>query len=121
MFNIRYYYTAGDDESPVHEFIETLDVKEQAKVIRNISLLAEFGEKATRPLTDTVRGKIRELRIELSKNQFRILYYFCTGRNIVLLHGFKKKTEQLKNRDIETAEKRMADFERRIKAGEIDL
>jgi phage-related protein len=68
-----------------------------------------------------VCGRIRELRIELGGNQFRILYYFCIGRNIILLHGFKKKTSKLKNRDIELAEKRMKDFECRIEKEEIKL
>jgi phage-related protein len=36
---------------------------------------------------------------------------------IVLVHAFSKKTQQLKSRDIELAEKRMEDWMRRFPMG----
>jgi len=36
---------------------------------------------------------------------------------VVLTHAFSKKTQQLKEKDIELAEKRMADWLRRFPAG----
>jgi phage-related protein len=36
---------------------------------------------------------------------------------IVLVHAFSKKTQQLKKKDIELAERRMGDWKRRFPAG----
>ena len=41
-----------------------------------LSLLEKQGPNLKRPYADIVRGKIRELRIHYSSNQFRILYFF---------------------------------------------
>jgi phage-related protein len=38
---------------------------------------------------------------------------FYTGRHIVLLHGFQKKTQKTPRREIEIAQQRMEDFIRR--------
>jgi len=69
------------------------------------------------PMPTTSGGKIRELRIHHSSNQYRILYFFYVRDQIVLVHGFSKKSQQLKERDIELAERRMEDWIRRHPAG----
>jgi len=52
-----------------------------------------------------------------SPAQFRILYFFQMHDQIVLVHGFSKKTRELKKQDIDLAEKRMKDWMRRFPAG----
>ncbi|HET6267061.1 MAG TPA: type II toxin-antitoxin system RelE/ParE family toxin [Acidobacteriota bacterium] len=95
--------------------MESLDNKAQAKVATRIELLEEQGPNLVRPYADIVRGKIRELRIEYSSNEYRVLYFFFLKNEIILLHGFKKKTQELKKNDIEIAEERMKDWiDRRI-------
>ncbi len=37
-------------------------------------------------------GKIRELRVEFSKNHHRIFYFTFVRKTIILLHAFLKKT-----------------------------
>ena len=53
------------------------------------------------------------MRIHHSSNQYRILYFFYVRKRIVLVHAFAKKTQELKEREIETAERRMDDWIRR--------
>ncbi len=43
-------------------------------------------------------------------NIYRILYFFYTGRRIVLLHGFGKKTEKLPRQELALACSRLAHF-----------
>jgi hypothetical protein len=50
-------------------------------------------------------------------NQFHIPYFFQMLDQIVLVHGFSKKTQQLKKQDIDSAEKRMEDWMRRFPTG----
>ena len=118
MYNLVFYTTERGD-SPIDEFLDRLDKKSRAKVAAHLSLLEEQGPNLKRPYADVVRGKIRELRIHQSSNQYRILFFFQARYQIVLVHAFSKKTQQLKEKDIELAERRMEDWIRHIMAGGI--
>ena len=85
----------------------------------HLSLLEEQGPNLKRPYADIVRGKVRELRIRQSSNHYRILFFFQASDHIVLAHAFSKKTPQLKEKDIELAERRMEDWIIRIMKGDI--
>jgi len=43
--------------------------------------------------------------------------FFQARDQIVLVHAFSKKSQQLKEKDIELAERRMEDWIRRLKTG----
>jgi phage-related protein len=50
-------------------------------------------------------------------NHYRILFFFYVRDQIVLLHAFSKKSQQLKEKDIELSERRMEDWIRRFTSG----
>ena len=116
MYNLILYTTERGD-SPVDDFLDGLDKKSRAKVAAHLSILEELGPNLKRPYADVVRGKIRELRIRKSSNQYRILYFFELRDQIILVHAFSKKTQTLKERDIELAERRMWDWLQRHPTG----
>lgn len=116
MYNLILYTTDRGD-SPIDEFLDGLDKKSRAKVAAYLSLLEDEGPNLKRPYADVVRGKIRELRIHYSSNQYRVLYFFHVRDQIVLVHAFSKKTQQLKEKDIDLSEKRMEDWISRFPAG----
>ncbi len=116
MYNL-FFYTTERGDSPVDDFLDGLDKKSRAKVAAHLSFLEEQGPNLKRPYADVVRGKIRELRIRQSSNQYRILFFFQARDQIVLAHAFSKKSQQLKEKDIELAERRMEDWIRRLKTG----
>lgn len=116
MYDLVLYATERGD-SPIDEFLDGLDKKSRAKVAAYLSLLEEEGPNLKRPYADVVRGKIRELRIHYSSNQYRVFYFFHVRDQIVLVHALSKKTQQLKEKDIELSERRMADWVRRFPAG----
>lgn len=115
------FYTTPRGDSPVRDFLDSLDIKARFKAGSFIDLLAREGHRLLRPYTDTVSGKIRELRIPYRTNQYRVLYFFFLKDYIVLLHGFTKKTQEVPGREIEQAERYMQDFISRHGAGEIIL
>jgi len=43
-------------------------------------------------------------------NIYRIVYVFYTGRRIVFLHGFQKKSEKIPARELAVARQRYHDF-----------
>ena len=109
MYKIIFYLTPRND-SPVEDFIETLDEKLQARIYQSFNLLKQEGPNLLRPYADPVRGKIRELRVQFSSTNIRIFYFFFLKNNIVLLHAFKKKTQRLPEKEIARAEKNMANW-----------
>jgi phage-related protein len=116
LFDLIFFTTERGD-SPIDEFLDGLDKKLRAKVAAYLSLLEDEGTNLRRPYADVVRGKIRELRIHYSSNQYRVLYSFHVRDQIVLVHAFSKKTQQLKEKDIELSERRMADWMQGFPAG----
>jgi phage-related protein len=110
-------YTTERGNSPIDEFLDGLDEKSRAKVAAYLSLLEEEGPNLKRPYADVIRGKIRELRVHYSSNQYRVLYFFHVRNQIVLVHAFTKKTQQLKEKDIELSERRMEDWILRFPTG----
>lgn len=65
---------------------------------------------AREPLVRHVEGELWELREESRMDIYRIAYFFFTGRRIVFLHGFQKKTQKLPRRELETARRRYEAF-----------
>jgi len=80
---------------PISEFIETLPVKHQIKILRFLELLEEMGPTLPRPYTDILYDGIHELRISLSGDPVRFLYFFCFRDYIVFYHAFWKNTDRV--------------------------
>jgi len=103
-------YTKRDGTVPVDEFLESLNAKHEAKVLRSISLLTEFGIQLGKPHIDHLEDGIYELRTKFSTNIFRTMMFHWYGNKIVLLHGFVKKTQKTPKSEIDRAKKYRADF-----------
>jgi hypothetical protein len=73
---------------------------------RYIDLLAEEGVHLSEPFTRQLRGKLRELRFYLERQQTRITYYIATDRRIVLLTVFVK-TRKREREEVERAWRKM--------------
>ena len=69
-------YQKQDGTQPVSEFIDSLNVKMQAKVLRSIGLLKQNGYELREPYTKTIQDGILELRIQQGNDIARILYFF---------------------------------------------
>ena len=67
-----------------------------------IDLLAEQGVALDEPYTRHLRGKLRELRFHVEREQIRITYFIASGRRIVLLTVFRK-TRQREQAEIDRA------------------
>ena len=92
-----------EDACPVTRFINTIQPKHQVKVLRLLSLLEEQGPILPRPYADILHDGIHELRISLSRDNIRVLYFFCYRRYIVLYEAFLKNTQKKKKKYISNA------------------
>ena len=112
MWNII-FYEKEDGITPVQEFLDKLPEKHHAKALRDIDVLEKYGIALTEPHVKHIKGKLWELRIKSASDISRVFYFIHVGKNIVLLHGFVKKTQKTPNREIETANKYLEDYDRR--------
>jgi len=104
------YYRKENLRSPVEEYIDDQAPKTQAKLLRNLLLLSEFGPDIGWPLVTNVRRNIWELRTVVQGNQHRILFTVLPDKRLLMLHAFKKKTDKISNRDISIAIDRLKEY-----------
>lgn len=93
-------------QSPVLDFINSLPAQDRARIDIAIQLLKEFGTDLGMPHARPLRDRIWELR----PGSVRLLYFAHINHQFVILHGFRKKTNQTPDREIETAVRRMQDL-----------
>lgn len=108
MLKNIYYFVDKDGDKPVKEFIDSLTVKEQAKVYAYINELKRQGNNLRRPTADYLRDGIYELRPKHN----RIFYFFYLGESAVLAHAVKKKTEKILENDLRLCIKRKIETQR---------
>ena len=104
------FYTDARGNEPVREFLESLDRKTQARFDWSVKQLQVRNVQAREPLVRHLEGKLWELREESQTNIYRLIYFFFTGRRIVFVHGFQKKTQKTPRREIEIAQQRLEEF-----------
>ena len=111
---IEYFQTAAGSV-PVAEFIDVLSPQAKAKFIRSLELLEQYGLLLREPWVKNIQGipKLRELRFISFGEIYRIFFFPVTGRKLILLHGFKKKSQSTPRRELHIAEARMTDYMQR--------
>jgi phage-related protein len=92
------------------EFIGKRTNREKAKILAWIDQLEQQGPNLPRPYADLLEDGIHELRIKLSGDQSRILYFFCFRDFIVFTNVFIKTTDKVPKNEIQTAKRCRADF-----------
>lgn len=104
------YYEDTNGRSQVLEFIDKRKPREKAKVLALLQVLEERGPQLPRPYADLLQDGIHELRVKLSGNQVRVLYFFCYRDFIVLTNVFAKTTRKVPTREIRKAASCRQDF-----------
>lgn len=104
------YYAKQDGTYPAEEFIMAQEPKLQAKILRQIFLLRQAGNKLREPDSKLLTDGIFELRTIQGNNIARVLYFFVIGKKIVLTNGFIKKTEKTPPLEIAKAQKYREDY-----------
>ena len=107
------FYRNADESCPLDEFIASRKPREQAKLISWIGQLEKDGPNLVRPFADLLEDGIHELRVKLTGQQIRALYFFCYGEFIVLTHTFAKTTSRVPKREIKRAKDVRSEFLRR--------
>lgn len=112
------YYRDRSGHEPVREFIDGLDEDVQAALenqIDRLNLLSSAMPHLPFPHSSQVDGELRELRCHFGRQHYRVLYR-RSGRLLVLLHIFSKRTAKIDPHEIAVARGRWEDFKARMDA-----
>jgi len=102
------YYQDRRGRRPVREFLDGLSAADRARVRNVLRLLCEFGVLLQMPHARPLSGH-RGLW-ELRAGAIRLFYFAHTGRQLVILHAFRKKSQRTPAREIAIAERRMIEI-----------
>ena len=92
--------------------IEALPADMQARYLRLADLIEAHGlDRIGAPHVKHLDGKLWELRITGRDGIARVIYVTTAGRRVVVLHAFVKKTQKTPRQALETARKRLKEFE----------
>ncbi len=98
------FYRTADDQCPVEDFLGTISSKAAQKVAWVLRLLVQF-ERVPGQYFCKMEGAddIWECRIKLGSDIYRI-FAFWDANEIILTHGFIKKSQKTPRREIERAQ-----------------
>lgn len=111
------FYVGDDGTSPVEAFLDSLDAKTRARFGWSMEQLRVRNVQAREPLVKHLEDKLWELREESQTNIYRIIYFFFTGKRIIFLHGFQKKSQKTPEKELEIAWQRYKNFLQREAEG----
>lgn len=92
-------------DSRVVRFIERLDSSSHAKVSHCFDLLEELGNQVGLPHSRKITADFYELRTS-GQVAVRLLYIF-RGNEVVIIHGFIKKTQKMPQRELDIAVRKL--------------
>jgi phage-related protein len=105
-----------NDISEFELFLQKVSDKLAAAICKKFHAYAELNDlyqcnslKVLNPKIWGYKGTIYKLRVDCGKESARVLFAKTTENDIVLLHGFIKKTRKTPHKDAKIA---MANFER---------
>ena len=105
------FYKLPSGKIPVVDFLDSLSSKEAQKVAWVLNLIEELEQVSTKfykQLKNT--DGIIEIRIQIGKNNFRLLGFEHNGSFVILTNGFKKKDQKVPKSEIELAQQRRKEY-----------
>ena len=108
------FYMDVRGNQPVKDFVLRQSDGAIAEILHVFDLLMRFNITLGMPYVEKIgKSGIRELRIKHGSDIYRIFFFAHTGRNFVLLHAIKKKSNRLSQNDVSLAIDRMNDYKAR--------
>lgn len=110
----RFFCTASGNE-PVREWLKELD-KDDCRIIGEDIKTVELGWPIGMPLCRSIIGykDLWEVRSKITGGKIaRVIFYIRDGQ-MILLHGFIKKTQKISPSDLDLAVKRRKEHEKNV-------
>lgn len=109
------YYLSPLGDNPVSDFLDTLESNSQTKILRILHNIQEYGLDSVIPHIKKLSGTpFWEIRI-LGQYNIRVIYVVPAKFEVLVLHGFKKKTQKTPLKELGTASRRYQEYTLRSK------
>lgn len=109
------YYISASGDNPVSDFLDTLESNSQTKMLRILNNIQEYGLDSVIPHIKKLSGTpFWEIRI-LGQDNIRVIYVVPAKFEVLVLHGFKKKTQKTPLKDLAIASRRYQEYNLRSK------
>ena len=99
------FYRSETGREPVREWLKSLDADARRIIGEDIKEV-EFSWPIGMPLVRSLGRELWEVRSDLTCGRMARVLFCVTAEQMVLLHGFIKKTQKTPKQDIELALKR---------------
>ena len=102
------FFEQDNGNAPVRDWLMSLSLEDR-KMIGDDIRTAEFGWPVGMPLCRSMKGQkgLWEIRINLVGGRIARVFFCAHEGNMILLHGFIKKTRKTPDKEIAIAVKRM--------------
>ena len=98
-----FFYRTEAGGEPLREWLQGLSIADRKAIGADITAV-EFGWPLGLPLCRPLQGGVHEVRTGLANNRIaRVLFYVDARQQMVLLHGFIKKTRKTPPDDLALA------------------
>lgn len=104
------FYASSGGRRPVREWLLALPKRDRATIGKDIQKV-EFGWPIGMPYCRPLGHGLWEVRSDLAGGRIARVIFCIVGGEMVLLHGFEKKTQKTPQRDIDLALGRKRDIE----------
>ncbi len=101
-----YDFAEINGKVPTIEFLDSLSIKERAKIFAYIEKLVEVKNSGIQPkenLSKHLEDGIFELRVNFENRISRSFYFYESDKRIIFTHGFVKKEQKTPKSEIEKA------------------
>jgi len=89
-YRVEYYQDKHSKKALVQEYIDALNIGYQKKIFSYINKLIEEHGCLKFPYAEHIENKIWQLRPDV----YRVFYFIFTGKRIILLHIYRKKSNR---------------------------
>ncbi|PPC98167.1 MAG: hypothetical protein CTY31_14075 [Hyphomicrobium sp.] len=107
------FYVTKTDKRPVREWLMDLSREDRRTIGEDIATL-EFSWPVGKPRCSPIAGVtgLYEVRSNISSGRIARVLFVLIGSQMVLLHGFVKKTQKTPSKELDLAKSRMKEVKR---------
>ena len=103
------FFESGSGNRPVREWLNSLDQEDRRLIGYDIAT-AEFGWPVGMPLCRSLGNGLWEIRSSISSGRIARVIFAVVDNEMVLLHGFVKKTRKTPKPEVDLALRRMREM-----------
>lgn len=107
------FYVTDTGKRPVREWLMELAPEDRKSIGEDIATL-EFSWPVGKPKCSPIKGVkgLYEIRSNVSSGRIARVFFVLIGNQMVLLHGFIKKTQKAPDKELKLATARMKEVQR---------